>query len=148
CPQVTAVAREDGTYHDLGVATIADLHPEQGPLGGLEAALSHARENRILLLSCDLLDLRVNWLQTLTVAAGQAVAFHHGMWHPFPGCYERSLLPVVTRRLDEPGAGQSFQSLLNSPDVVSVALPLPADWPDVVSFNTRRELEAGTVHAR
>lgn len=148
CPRVTAIAREDGAYYDLGVTTIADLHPELGPLGGLEAALSDARENRILLLSCDLLELRESWLRRLTASPGQAVAFHQETWHPFPGCYERSLLPVVTRRLSESGAGRSFQSLLNAPEVASVALPLPADWPEVVSFNTQRELEAGTVHAR
>lgn len=144
CPSVTVVARTPEAYVDLGIVAIKDNWPGLGPLAGLEAALSDAKSDRILLISCDLLEVRPNWIQLLVQASGGAVAFRDRFWHPFPGCYDRKLLAVLRSLLNDPGCNRSFQSLFSHSHVDSTALALPGDWPTFFSFNTLSEFHRGT----
>lgn len=144
--EIVVVADRPDKYADLGLTTIADRVPGQGPLGGLETALSDALERSdsawILLASCDLADIRGAWIETLTAELnphGRARAFRGEFWHPFPGLYHTKLMPLVGEYLASPKA--SFQRLLSDPRANAAALPLPADWPAVAQVNTREDLE-------
>ncbi|MEX0652698.1 MAG: molybdenum cofactor guanylyltransferase [Phycisphaeraceae bacterium] len=137
---VTVIARTANAYADLGLTTLGDVHPGQGPMAGLHTALHHAKPHHpyLLLVSCDMLVCRPHWITALTEARStstQAVAFREQHWHPFPGLYHRSLLAEVERRLR---AGDlRMQHLL---DDVATPAPLPADWPALPQANTPAEL--------
>lgn len=137
---ITVIADKAGRYADLGLTTIGDIHPGQGPVAGLHTALHHADAPWLLLVSCDLLELRPHWLEALWHARTdgahtQAVAFHEQHWQPFPGLYHQSLLAAVERRL---AAGDlRMQRLL---DVTASAVSLPSDWPAVAQVNTPEAL--------
>jgi molybdopterin-guanine dinucleotide biosynthesis protein A len=141
CPSVTVVARSSNAYHDLGIDAITDNWPGMGPIAGLEASLSDTRSEKILLVSCDLLEVRSAWLQQLAFPQGDAVAFRDKIWHPFPGCYHRNLLPILRNQLACQSSKRSFQGLLNHNQVASISIPIPCDWPAMISFNTKAEFE-------
>ncbi|QDT35871.1 molybdenum cofactor guanylyltransferase [Stratiformator vulcanicus] len=156
CPTVTAVAREPDFYGSLGIETIADNFADCGPIAGLEAALTDATQRRqsdsVLMISCDLLQLKAAWIDELlneainTPKAG-SIAFRGEWWEPFPGIYRASILPSAQSLLKSQGRGKSLQGLLNSSDVAARALAFPSDWPERLSFNTPEELaSAANAH--
>ncbi len=130
-PDVTVVADRADAFADLGLRTIGDAEPYQGPLSGLRSALldvkSHAPQAAwLLLLACDQPDLRLDWIQTLheMLSPGRrAVVYRSDRWLPMPGFYHVSILPQVQELLDGGrGFGGSMQRLLTALD----ALPVPA----------------------
>ncbi|MDH3730490.1 MAG: molybdenum cofactor guanylyltransferase [Acidimicrobiia bacterium] len=130
----TVVAAVPDSYADLGLRTIGDLVPGQGPLGGLVTALGDAG-GPVFLAACDLREPRPDWAEVI-IAVDDTVAFKgaHG-WEPLFARYEVSALGVAQGLLDR--GERSMQKLL---DEVGTALPAPADWPDEPSFNTPGEL--------
>lgn len=152
CDRVLAVADMADKYADLNVPTIADVRPDRGPIAGLETALSHQREHRgpgwILLVSCDLAGLKVEWTAAVRkhatelgeAAPAKVVAFRSDFWQPFPAAFHTDLLPIATKQLDAGNA--SFQALLSDGEAMANALPLPGDWPGTVQVNTPADLEA------
>jgi molybdenum cofactor guanylyltransferase len=48
------VANDPGKYHEFGVRIVPDLHPGNGALGGIEAAVEHATDERCLVVACDM----------------------------------------------------------------------------------------------
>ncbi len=141
---ITVVAERQDKYADIALRTIADQLPGLGPLGGLYTALCDVN-GWILLLSCDLADLRRPWIDRLLASRtpqAQAVAFHHRHWEPLIALYHTSLRAEVRRRLL--GGQLGLQSLLDS--VTSAAVPLPADWPALLQVNTPAELEQARRH--
>lgn len=139
---VTAVVDRPGKYADLGLACLCDPVPGQGPLGGLAGALQDlqaAGGHTALVVSCDLLELRRDWLEQLLSPALQGCAAYRGAvsWQPFPGRYTLDVLPELTARL---ARGQrALQPFLAT---VATPLPLPADWPQVVQANRPEDLDA------
>lgn len=51
---VTIIAPEDRAYSRFGVPVISEAAPGQGPLGGIEMALSQAAHDRCIVVGCDL----------------------------------------------------------------------------------------------
>lgn len=145
---VTVVADRAGKYQDLGLVTIADAVPGLGPLGGLQTALAHAGgPGWTLVASCDLLELRAEWIERLwehTTDGTRAVAYRDRFWQAFPGLYHTSLLPQIEHRLRS-GDGAVWRLLQEAP---AVGLPLPADWPVVAQMNTPEDLAAYLAQAQ
>jgi molybdenum cofactor guanylyltransferase len=138
---VKAVAQHAGAYDALGIATIADLHLDRGPIGGLHAALHDAPARWVLLVSCDFVVLKPAWIERLIAESmdtcAVAVAYRHEYWEPLLALYDRSLLSMVESQIQ---AGKlSLQHLL-SDQANTAALPLPHDWPSRPHVNTREEL--------
>lgn len=144
CQPVLGVAQDAGAYADLGIGCIADARPGRlGPLAGLEAALAHRLQTlgpgALLLLSCDLLELRPEWLAVLRAGpAAPARVFRaaDGLWHPLPGRYHTDLLPALGAALD---AGvRSFQRFL----AMSPAAQIPAPEGGFPQANRPEDLPA------
>jgi molybdopterin-guanine dinucleotide biosynthesis protein A len=141
---VTVIAELPGKYADLGLSTLADEQPRLGPLGGLATALTHLAAQGgdpwLLLLSCDLVQIRPQWIARLQAHAhppAQAVAFRGTRWEPLAALYHVSLLPLVQQQL---GRDQrAMWSLLEN--ARSTPLPLPQDWPAASQINTPQELD-------
>ncbi|MGP1346118.1 MAG: molybdenum cofactor guanylyltransferase [Phycisphaerales bacterium] len=124
---VTVIAREPDQYADLGLSTIADLIPDQGPLTGLRTALQHrgteAGPGWLVMCSCDLIDLDPAWLEQLESAQRThpraiAIAWRDDRWQPFPGLYHTDLTGPVAS-----ATRGSLQQLLDASN--AIALPVP-----------------------
>ena len=137
---ITVVAGTAGKYDDLGLRTIADRHPGQGPLAGLHASMLDALPaSWLLLVSCDLIAVRRGWVDMLMAAQRpevRAIAFRHDRWEPLLALYSTALLDEVTGRLEREEL--AMQRLLDGVD--ATALPLPTDWPALCHVNTPAEL--------
>lgn len=139
----TAVAAIPDQYADLGLRTIADSTANQGPLGGLVRALRDlADEDRLLLVSCDLVLLDVAAVERLLLRSDghAAVAFHTDCWQPIPGVYSRQLIPQAEALLQR---GDGLVRLL---DLHGVAIPID-NWGEIaLDVNTREAwLRANTL---
>ena len=67
CVPITAIGGDAAALTELGVPVVADLHPGQGPLGGVLTALTTFAErgvvDAVVVVSCDM-----PWLDGATVA--------------------------------------------------------------------------------
>lgn len=133
---VRVVSAPDRTYADLGLVTIADIHPGRGPLAGIHAALRDSPTDLVAIAACDLAGLRAEWYAALEAACdGSAAAFRDERWHPVVGVYHRSILPELERRL---GAGElAAWTLL---DAVGNAVAPPAEFASLRSIDTAEAL--------
>jgi molybdopterin-guanine dinucleotide biosynthesis protein A len=149
CHDIFAVADTTDKYADLGLPTVKDLQPGEGPLAGLEAALSHHLirhgDGWIVLASCDMAGLKTVWteeiLKRIPAAEAQAalaIAFRGEFWQPFPAAFHTKLLPLVSQRLITGQA--SFQQLLSEAEAPTVSVPMPQDWPAMPQVNTPADL--------
>lgn len=139
--KVCVIADTPNKYADLGFRTVVDVHPGQGPLGGLETALLDcSKSSWLLMLSCDLIQIRPDWVQTLLRLRADdqvCVAFRPGgLWQPLLALYHTDVLPIVQRRLSE--GHLRMQDLLNQ--VHALEAPLPENWPSVLQANTPEAL--------
>jgi molybdopterin-guanine dinucleotide biosynthesis protein A len=64
CRPVVAIGGDAEAMARLGIATVSDAHPGEGPLGAIITALEHAAPCPVLVAACDL-----PWLDVATVAA-------------------------------------------------------------------------------
>lgn len=141
--RITIVADRIDKYADLGLRTIPDVEPGQGPLGGLATALDDlpAGDNWLLLLSCDLLTVQIAWIEALaTIAHPPAAAFRGQFWEPLLAVYHRSIRPAVARQMA--AGNRAMQRLLD--ETAATALPLPIDWPAILQANTPADLRQFT----
>ncbi len=148
---VHVVADRTDRYADLGITSLSDHIPGQGPLSGIHAALVHARETGrtpwVIVLSCDMTELRLQWLDKLWQTAAKEAKFRAVVYeesadrrHPFPGCYHVSLIETIESQLQT--GRRSCQKLFQSLGSEVRTLPMPADWPEIPQFNTPEEFAA------
>ncbi len=104
--EVVVVSRELGDHADLGAPEIADLVPGKGPLGGLNAALDHARGRPVFLLACDLPVVGPELVAYLLESAlpvlgdvGAVVPTLGGRTQPLCGVYAAVCQPELEQRL-------------------------------------------------
>jgi len=94
-----------GRYEDLGLQTIEDLWPGEGPLGGIITALLNARESGSgaewnVILSCDMPFLTQEWLAFLLARAAASGALAlvplsaHGR-EPLCACWRTSAVDEI-----------------------------------------------------
>jgi molybdopterin-guanine dinucleotide biosynthesis protein A len=137
---IAVVADRLGKYRDLGIETIADLQPNLGPMGGLQAALSHhGRDGWLLCASCDRIGIRPEWLQALLRgrrAGAQAVIFHGDIWQPLPALYHASILKKVNAAV----RAKKLTPWVLFEQVQTVALKLPDAWENSRDINDMETL--------
>jgi molybdopterin-guanine dinucleotide biosynthesis protein A len=88
--------------HHAAARTIADVVPGCGPLGGLHAALTHARGNAVFLIACDMPYVTTAFIAHLLQFASEAdivVPQTERGYHPLCAVYTRACLEPVARRL-------------------------------------------------
>ncbi|WP_230467735.1 molybdenum cofactor guanylyltransferase [Lujinxingia vulgaris] len=137
----TAVGASAGEYGDLGVRTIGDRWPGQGPLGGIATAALDRAEGWFFVTSCDAVWARAAWVEALWEArrAPAVVYEHQGRLEPLFGWYRAELAPeleaameggqrsvwrfleaVGARRIEAPGGWESGQGI-NDPQALARA---------------------------
>ena len=87
-----------------GVRGVTDRVAHSGPLGGLDAALAAARDDRLAIIACDMPFVTAPFLASLVALSDNADAVvprtERG-YHPLCAVYRRSCHPAVMRRLAE-----------------------------------------------
>ena len=125
-----AVATTAEEYENLGIPTVADIMPHQGPLGGLATALRHRLDTQgagwVALCSCDFLDPDPAWLDPLLdvvrrSVASSAVCYRGERWEPLLGLYHSRVLPFAEHHLAT-GRGAMWR-LLEAVEATGIALP-------------------------
>ena len=147
---VSASPAHAGTYDFLGLEIVEDLHPDSGPLGGLEALLQRCSTPWLLVLTCDMPFVDSDALLTMIRHALQPQGHHHGVlpralaWRrcdgsisPFPLLIEQDALAITQDRIR---AGKlSMKGLLSAVDTCYITSPSdrllsninrPEDWTD------------------
>lgn len=145
---VSASPAHAGTYDFLGLEIVEDLHPDSGPLGGLEALLQRCSTPWLLVLTCDMPFVDSDALLTMIRHALQPQGHHHGVfpralaWRrcdgsisPFPLLIEQDALAILQDRIR---AGKlSMKGLLCAVDTCYITSPSdrllsninrPEDW--------------------
>ncbi len=88
-----------GKYHLPGWRTVPDLHPGEGPLAGLETALSYAPAGWVAFAGVDMPRLDSLYWQALwqarTPKALAVIAMHEARPQPLGALYHTDLLPRV-----------------------------------------------------
>lgn len=141
---------------------VSDLHPDCGPLSGMETALSRSETQLVMLLGVDLPLVEVEFLQWLLERAqvsGAAATIPRVLGQPQPLCavYGRELLGGIARALNSGDfktmsavEGATADARLDVFDVERVAAAgawdsvLPAHC-QFVNCNTREELAAAAA---
>ena len=146
---VSASHANAGTYAFLELGIVEDLHPDCGPLGGLEALLDRCATSWLLILTCDMPYVDSEALRTMIRHAQQkgdsigqgalprAIAWQRsdGSISPFPLLIERSALPVLRSRMNL--GRRSMKGLLGALDTYYILAPFdrllsnvnrPEDW--------------------
>jgi molybdopterin-guanine dinucleotide biosynthesis protein A len=124
-----------------------------GPLAGMEAALSAARHELVVVVPVDMPGLTAPMLTTLVQAAEDrpaaqgAVFLIESALQPFPGAYRRSISPIVSAQLD--AGALRVHDLLSKLDVVCVLPPLGMDVSrSFLNVNTAEDLERANDESR
>ncbi|BAZ69536.1 molybdopterin-guanine dinucleotide biosynthesis protein A [Fischerella sp. NIES-4106] len=109
-----------------------------GPLVGFSQGLTQVKTDWVLLLACDLPNLRVEvlqeWIAGLEQVPEEAIAalvYRNNRWEPLCGFYRRRCLPELNKYIEE--GGRSFQDWLKQYPVQ--ALPL-LDCEMLFNFNS------------
>ena len=95
--------RADGPYVGQGFEVIADLHPDCGPLSGLEAACERMRTSFLCVLAVDLPWMTAEFLNRLVKLAGEhgrgVVPQNAGAFEPLAAVYPRAMQALITEHL-------------------------------------------------
>ena len=105
------IAADPSSYARFDRPVHSDIHPGNGPLGGLHTALTKAQSDAVLLLACDLPFLTTPFLDFLLGALGSfpavVPASADGRLHPLSAVYRRSCLPAAETALAEQRLGMT-----------------------------------------
>jgi uroporphyrin-III C-methyltransferase len=81
-------------YKQFNLPMHSDVHPNCGPVGGIFSALSHAKNEKVLILSCDVPLISSRVLEKLIFTADQADVIYfktNSYDHPLVGLYHRRI---------------------------------------------------------
>ena len=81
-----------------GLTAVADLHPGEGPLGGILTALAATDEAVVVVLACDLPDARAAAIEAVVGALGDAevaAPWHDGRHELLHAAYSRRAEPAL-----------------------------------------------------
>lgn len=134
------VADRVGAYHDLGLTTIGDLNPGEGPLAGLKTALADLDQpGWLALVACDWVGIRPEWIECLIeeIKPGiQCVLFAPERIEPLLALYHSSIFETVDYHLASDR--RSMRELVAA--VPHRVLPPPPDWRQAANINRQEDL--------
>ena len=134
-----------------GLRHVSDRAPDSGPLGGLDAALTAARDAELVLIACDMPWVTAPFLAhllALTAEADAVVPRTERGYHPLCGAYTRACHPAVQRRVAD--RRLSMRGLLEEVRVRTVFGPEIEQFGEparlLANVNTPDDLKALLFH--
>ncbi|MFD2036732.1 molybdenum cofactor guanylyltransferase [Belliella marina] len=140
----TSIISPSTEYMVFGKPLYQDIIPDQGPMGGLYTALTKAKTNKTLLLSCDIPLIPIEALRKITECHQIheiCVATIEGQTNPLLALYDIALLPQVKESILEGKLKMRrfIESNLHTPvDLDHLALNNPLVF---TNFNTMQDIE-------
>jgi molybdopterin-guanine dinucleotide biosynthesis protein A len=141
CVPVVAIGGDPGALAALGLDVVADLHPGEGPLGGIVTALDALVDARaVVVVGCDMPWLSVAAVMAVITGLGEhEVAVAHGdRREPLCAAWRPSVLPLLRIRFDE--GVRAVQRVLDECDSTAVDV----DPASVRNVNSAADLGGGT----
>ncbi|MDD3268705.1 MAG: molybdenum cofactor guanylyltransferase [Syntrophomonadaceae bacterium] len=98
------ISNDPELYSELGVKVYTDIYARLGPVAGIHSALSHANNDAVFLLGCDM--PFVNF-ETIDYMLGKLNGYDSvvpeikGRIQPTAAIYHRKSLPIFARHLEE-----------------------------------------------
>lgn len=89
-------------YEFLNLEIIPDMFKGAGPLGGMHAALSHARTETVFISSCDIPlvpSQLLEYILDFDSPRHTRIPRHLGILQPLFGLYDRDLIPIFEKHL-------------------------------------------------
>jgi molybdenum cofactor guanylyltransferase len=139
-PEVLVGANDPSKFAFLGLPVIPDEVPDQGPLMGILSCLNAAREDRVLVVACDLPEVNLAFIGKLMVLAEEAdIVIPEG-----EGGRMEPLFALYRKRVAARAAGLLAQGHRRITDLLpglEVARPaMPPGW--YFNLNTPADFEA------
>lgn len=103
CSQEIIIASNNEQHHLFGDVGVRDNYKDSGPMAGIEAGLSIARNSQCIVLSCDTPFVTSSILSALTSKNSKhaLIARCKDQTHPLIGIYSASTLPTIRSFLEE-----------------------------------------------
>jgi molybdopterin-guanine dinucleotide biosynthesis protein A len=100
CAEVSLVG-DPGRYGHLGLRVVPDAFPGEGPLAGIEAALSATSRENNLIVACDMPDLHPELFESLFALEGDVALpqYEDGKAEPLCAVYRRGCHTAVREAL-------------------------------------------------
>lgn len=98
------ITNEPELFNNLGVQVYTDLIPRLGPLSGIHAGLTYARNDRAFVCGCDMPFVSVQIVEYLLERLGShdsAVTEIEGRLQPTAAVYSRRCLPLLNQSLQQ-----------------------------------------------
>jgi molybdopterin-guanine dinucleotide biosynthesis protein A len=138
CPRVVVAGDVE-----TGFRRVADLRPDQGPLGGIEAILASGLDSQYLVCPCDMPLVTGPLLRRLTGASeASATVFRiegEDSIRPLPARISSDLLETVRALLKE--QQRAVRRFMSSIEAEEITLA-PAEAAQLANVNTLQEYEA------
>lgn len=121
---VLLVTNRPELYRDSGFRVVGDILPDAGPLGGIHAGLTYAKQEQLFVTACDMPHVNEGYLRWLCRAARDegakkdalVVQLINGMLEPMNAIYRKSCLPEVERSIT--GGERKIADLLQRIDTL------------------------------
>ena len=107
--EVLVVGGDEASLRALGLPWVADLHPGEGPLGGILTAFAHTGADLVVVMACDMPGVGPEVPTALVAAmadepdAGVALAVVGDRDQPLTACWRRSSAAVALRAAFDAG---------------------------------------------
>ncbi|MTI81197.1 MAG: molybdenum cofactor guanylyltransferase [Firmicutes bacterium] len=91
-------------YHRFSVRVAGDIYPGFGPLSGIHAALTHAENNRLLAVACDMPFVEANLARYLIESVKDydvAIPVVEGYFEPLFAVYSKSCIKHIERCMEK-----------------------------------------------
>lgn len=102
--EVVINSNDTAIYSHLGLPIVRDRYLEQGPLAGIEAALSQVDADIFLVTACDtpFVNQQV-YLYLLEQIEGfdAVIPIYRNKMHPLSGVYRKGIVPKLQKQLDK-----------------------------------------------
>jgi molybdenum cofactor guanylyltransferase len=160
--EVLVVANDRERYAAFGPHVVPDLHPQNGALGGIEAAISQAAHEHCLVVACDMPFLSLPLLRRMVrepreydilvpVIPGESRQRHDGLvFQTLHAIYSKGCLPYIEKRIMQ--GNKQVIGFFEDVRVRTLDLVEIMKWdPELKSFfnaNTPQALSAAQANAR
>jgi molybdenum cofactor guanylyltransferase len=135
---VVAIGGDREALTGLGLHVVPDLHPGEGPLGGILTALQVLDAETVVVLACDLPDVDADVVRAVILALGEdddiAAPRHDGRLELLHAAYRRRAEPVLAsafargeRALHRAIHGLRVAAVTDLPDLALTDVDDPAD---------------------
>lgn len=102
CEELFISTNNPEAYEGFGIQCISDTYKDAGPLGGIHSALSHAKNDKTAIISCDTphvpTQLFLKMLQAMD-SYNIVLPVHGGFAEAMCSIYSKSCLPVIEQAL-------------------------------------------------